>query len=69
MLLALGFCNNRAAAAAWQYELHCSGRRHPGINAFRRLDLRLRDGRSVTPAVLVKVVSHGLYVQQAMKMP
>jgi hypothetical protein len=39
---------SRADAAALEYELRSSGRRHPDTNVFRRLEQRLRKAGSVT---------------------
>jgi hypothetical protein len=53
MLLTLGACNSRAGTAARQYAIRYPGRRHPDANEFRRLEQRLRETGSVTPAALV----------------
>jgi hypothetical protein len=38
MLLIFSTCNIQAGTAAWEYELHCSGWRHPGANVFQWLE-------------------------------
>lgn len=39
--LTLGTCNIRTSAAAREYALRSSGRRHPNISVFRQLEQRL----------------------------
>jgi hypothetical protein len=53
MLLTLNACNSRAGTVAREYALRYPGRRHPNANMFRRLEQRLRETGSVTPAALV----------------
>jgi hypothetical protein len=67
ILLALGTCNtcSRAGAAAQEFALPYSGRRHPDANVFRQLEQRLLE----TPTAHVNADRPRAVWTQPMKMP